>query len=116
MGEMGFRHMDVLPEREIFKGIHLRIVPGDKLMFSFVRFDPNATVPTHQHPHEQIGIVLEGELEMWIDNDRRTIRKGETYVIPSQIPHGAQTKSTPCLVLDAFHPIREEYVKVFSGA
>lgn len=115
MSQSQFSHIDRLPEREMIKGVHLRIVAGQKLMFSIVRFEPRATVPTHQHPHEQLGMILDGELELWINEDRRTLRRGDAYVIPPHVPHGAETKEATCLVLDAFHPLREEYVKLFAG-
>ena len=113
MSDYRFDHADRLPEREVRRGVHLRVLPGDRLMFSFVRFEPHATVPTHHHQHEQIGIVLEGEMELWINEDRRTLRKGDVYLVPPNVPHGAETKGTTCLVLDAFHPLRDEYVKLF---
>lgn len=114
MSEFRFDQFGKLPEREVLKGVHLRVLPGDKLMFSFVRFERHSIVPTHQHPHEQIGVILEGEMELWISDDRRTLRRGDVYAIPSNVPHGGETKKTTCLVLDAFHPLREEYVKLFS--
>lgn len=84
-------------------------------MLSIVRFDPHAIVPTHQHPHEQLGLILDGEMDLWIQEERRTLRKGDAYVIPPNVPHGGETKETTCLVLDAFHPIRDEYVKLFTA-
>ena len=62
--------LDRLPEREVRPGVYLRILLGEKVMFSAVRFQPRSSVPTHQHPHEQMGIVLEGELELWIRDER----------------------------------------------
>lgn len=111
-----FQHTDALEEREVVKGVHFRILVGSRLMFSIVRFEPHATVPTHQHPHEQLGIILDGELEMWIGDTRRHLRRGDLYAIPPNLPHGAQTQGTVALVLDAFHPLREEYVKLFSSS
>ena len=29
-------------------------------MLNLIRFEPGATVPLHSHPHEQLGLVLEG--------------------------------------------------------
>ncbi len=109
-----FQDLDRLAEREISKGVHIRILAGQRLMFSIVRFEPHAVVPTHQHPHEQLGIILDGEYEMWIGEDRRRLHKGDIYAIPPNLPHGAQTRETTCLVLDAFHPLREEYLKLFA--
>lgn len=110
-----FARLEQLPERQMMPGVYLRILAGDALMFSIVRFDPHAAVPTHQHPHEQIGFVLEGALEMWIDGDRRRLRAGDLYTIPANVPHGAQTQEGTCTVVDVFHPLREEYVRLFAG-
>ena len=52
-------------------------------------------------------------MELWINEERRIVRRGDLAVIPSDVPHGAQTHETTCLVLDAFHPLREEYIKLF---
>ncbi len=113
MADDAFQHIDRLAEREIARGVHIRVLSGQRMMFSIVRFEPNATVPTHHHPHEQLGMILDGELEMWIGEQRRTLRKGDAYAIPPAMPHGAQTREAVCLVLDAFHPLREDYLKLF---
>jgi quercetin dioxygenase-like cupin family protein len=112
---VSFAKLEELPERQMMPGVYLRILPGDALMFSIVRFDPHATVPTHQHPHEQIGFVLEGELDLWAAGERRSLTRGEMYTIPSNVPHGAETKDGTCIVVDVFHPLRDEYVKLFRG-
>ena len=113
MSEPTFANLYKLPEREMLKGVHLRILPCDKMMFSIVRFEPHSTVPTHHHPHEQIGVILEGELELWINDDRRTLHRGDMYTIPGNVPHGGETKNSTCLALDVFHPLRDEYVALF---
>ncbi len=115
MGNPAWAHLDRLPERDVLAGVHLRILAGEKVMFSAVRFDPRSTVPTHQHPHEQLGLVLDGELELWVGDDRRTLRRGDMYVIPPNVPHGAATTDGTCVVLDVFHPLRDEYVKLFAS-
>jgi len=112
---VAFATLEGLPERQMLPGVYLRILPGDALMFSIVRFDPHATVPTHQHPHEQLGFVLEGELDLWIAGERRHLTRGDLYTIPSNVPHGAATQDGICLVVDVFHPLRDEYVKLFQG-
>lgn len=115
MGKYQFGHIDRLTERQMRDGVHMRLLAGDALMFSVVRFEPHSTVPTHQHPHEQIGYVLDGELELWIADDRRTLRPGDMYTIASNVPHGARTGESTCVVLDAFTPLREDYVKAFQA-
>ena len=108
-----FAALQDLPERKMLPGVYLRILPGDAVMFSIVRFDPRATVPTHQHPHEQMGFVLEGELDLWVADERRHLGRWDLYTIPSNVPHGAETQDATCVVVDVFHPLRDEYVKLF---
>ncbi len=115
MGDGVFQHIDTLAEREVRQGVYLRILAGAGLMFTVVRFEPHAIVPTHQHPHEQLGFMLEGEAEMWIGADRRQLRRGDVYAIPPNVPHGMQTQGSAARVLDAFHPLREDYLKLFTS-
>lgn len=90
-------------------GVHIRSMTGDKLMFIFVRLDPNAEVPPHQHVNEQVGTVIEGQLTITIGGETRTLSVGEAYHIPSNVPHGATTDERGCLVIDVFSPPREDY-------
>ena len=79
-------------------------------MMSFVHFAyADALVPTHQHPHEQMGMGLEGEFELTIDGETRTIRQGDAYCIPGNTPHSARGMTQNARALDIFHPVREEY-------
>ncbi len=109
----GFHVIDALPNREVLPGIRLRIVVGANLMLSVVDFDDLAEVPTHQHPHEQAGVVLSGTPEMWIGDARRLLGPGDAYLVPGGVPHGARAVGGRARVLDAFHPLRDEYIALF---
>lgn len=79
-------------------------------MLSFVHFErADALVPTHQHPHEQAGVGIEGEFELVIDGDARIIRAGDSYLIPGGTPHSARSVNGPARALDVFSPPREDY-------
>ncbi len=106
---MGFIDINAIDEKQLREGIKSRIISGEKIMMAFMEVAPGLNDPGHSHPHEQCGIVLEGELEMTIGDDVKLIRKGDTYFIPGGQPHGARTKDKPCKVLDIFSPPREEY-------
>jgi len=106
-----FTAVHTLPGKEIVKGITIRPLAGEHVMFTYVELLPHSEVPTHSHPHEQLGLMLEGELEMQIGDERRTLRPGDAYVIPGGVPHGARTGDPRALVLDIFHPLREDYLK-----
>jgi len=90
-------------------GIMMQSVTGGKLMANWVTIEPNRDVPRHQHPHEQLGIMLEGELELTLGDETRLLRTGDAYTIPPNLPHGARTNESGCVVLDIFTPPRDDY-------
>jgi len=96
-------------EREIAPGVRLRLTWGERLMMSFVSLQPNSVVGNHRHPHEQMGTVLKGEVEMVIGGKARVVREGEAYLVPSNVEHSARSFDKPALALDIFSPPREDY-------
>ena len=79
------------------------------VLLSLVEIDTNSEVPNHTHPHEQAGIVVEGEMEMGIGGDVRTLRAGDMYIIPGDVEHHARCAGFGAKVLDIFSPVREEF-------
>ena len=91
-------------------GITMQPMTGGRIMLSWVTIEPESEVPLHQHPHEQVGFVLEGELELTIGEETCLLRPGDAYTIPPELPHAARTRATGCLVVDIFSPPREDYL------
>jgi quercetin dioxygenase-like cupin family protein len=96
-----------VPSLPVEPGIVVRPVLGKRLNVSFIYFEPRAVAPVHQHREEQIGTVLEGSLEFELAGERRTIQRGDVYIIPPDVPHGAVTGEEVCITLDVFSPPRE---------
>ena len=90
-------------------GILMQSVVGGKLMANWVTIAPNTLVPLHHHPHEQLGVMLEGAMELTIGAETRLLRPSDAYTIPPHLPHGARTLDEGCVVLDVFTPVREDY-------
>lgn len=88
------------------EGIHARPVLGRNLQVNHVYLEPYTVAPIHQHPEEQIGLMLEGEYEFEMNGEKRMIRPGDMYVVPPNVPHGARTFAAGCTVLDIFSPPR----------
>lgn len=105
-----FYQVDAIREVPLLEGISARFVTGSRVMFSFVRLAPGAVMPDHNHPHEQLGYILEGSLLLNLAGDERTLQPGEAYAIPGGVTHRAVGGPDGCLVLDAFNPPREEYL------
>jgi quercetin dioxygenase-like cupin family protein len=97
-----------LPVKEIFPGVRARLVHTDKVSHSWVELDAGSTFPAHQHPHEQIVSVLEGELEIEVDGQFHRLVPGLVFVIPPHAVHQGRAV-TACRVLDAFAPARDDY-------
>jgi len=90
-------------------GVTAKIVSGEKLMFSLVTLAPDAVVPTHTHPHEQIGMMVSGTMEFTIEGETRALSGNEMYLVPGGVPHAAKAGPGGAVALDAFSPPREEY-------
>jgi quercetin dioxygenase-like cupin family protein len=97
-------------------GLTLRPVFGRNMTMSFVYMQPHSVAPVHQHPQEQIGTMIEGSYEFELAGERRWIHKGEVYVVPPNVPHGAVTGEASCLALDVFSPPREAFAELMQQA
>ena len=93
----------------IFPGVDIFTTWGERLMLSLVEFEPGARVEPHSHPHEQLGLLLEGELEFTIGGQTRRVTPGEMWRIPGGVVHSAVAGNRRVRALDAFCPIREDY-------
>mgnify|MGYP000876416101 CR=1 FL=1 len=65
----------------------------------------------HSHPHEQITYVAEGDLYLFLGEEKHTLTKGDIFTVPSGIPHCIQTISRQVRLIDTFSPIREDFLK-----
>ncbi|MEX2174012.1 MAG: cupin domain-containing protein [Pirellulaceae bacterium] len=96
-------------QHEIFPGVSIFTAAGEQMMLSLVEFAPHAMVQPHSHPHEQMGMLLEGELTFTIGGETKTLQPGEMWRIPGDVVHSAVAGDQPVKALDVFHPVREDY-------
>ena len=94
---------------ELVPGARTRTFWGEQMLFSLVEVDADSEVPLHTHPHEQGGIIVEGELEMGVDGEVKLLKPGDMYIIPGNVEHYAKAYSTKAKALDIFSPVREEF-------
>lgn len=95
---------------KIFPGVEIRTRAGAQTLLSMVVFEPNAVVEIHSHPHEQVGVVLEGRAIFTVGDESKTLGPGDIYIIPGNVPHKVVALDRRVRALDVFHPIREEYL------
>lgn len=95
--------------RVIFPGVEIFTSHTDRLMLSWVEFQPHAVVANHCHPHDQMGLLVAGELEFTIGGQRRTLQPGQMWRIPGGVEHKAVAGPAGATALDVFHPVRDDY-------
>lgn len=100
---------------ELAPGVRMKPLFGEGAMLNLLEFDDSAVVGVHSHPHEQLGLMLEGELALTIDGVEYRLRQGDAYQIPGGVEHAARAAGGPCRVLDVFQPVREDYRERFAG-
>ncbi len=57
-------------------GIEMRVLHGERMSFAHFTFTPGTPLPEHRHPHEQIGTVVKGEMELTIAGETRVVAAG----------------------------------------
>ncbi len=107
---MSFFSESNLQVKQPIEGVKLKAISGDKTMMTIFEFEPNAVIPSHKHPHEQITYILEGELEFTVEGKTKILRKGDGVVISSNREHSVKVLKTPAKAVDAWYPRREDYL------
>ncbi|MEO5685107.1 MAG: cupin domain-containing protein [Chitinophagaceae bacterium] len=102
------QHLESIPARELRPGFFGKFIHGDKGTVTVWEIAKGSVLETHQHMHEQITYVLDGELDMIIGGIHYLFTAGMTHVIPSDTPHSA-TALTDVKVIDFFSPARDDY-------
>lgn len=67
-------------------------------------FQPGATVPRHTHPGEEVGYIIEGELELTIDGKpAQKLKAGDAFFLPANTVHTAKNVGKgPAAVLSTY--------------
>ena len=100
-----FAQMEGL-ETTVLTGLH-----GEQMMMALNATLPGHTVPTHSHPHEQVGMVYSGRAILRIGHEEREVEQGDFYCIPAGVPHSDTTLGDePFIMLDIFYPVRENFI------
>lgn len=90
-------------------GVHRRtMATGERVMICEFFLERGVEIPLHSHMHEQAGYVIQGTITFNIDGKTHKLYRGDTYVIPGDVPHGAYAHED-CILVEVFSPPREEY-------
>jgi unsaturated pyranuronate lyase len=99
---------DVAP-LPIWEGVVARPIVGERMTLAIVELEPNAHVPEHRHPNEQLGIMLRGSGRFRVGDDEREIGAGSTWRILADVPHELHVGPDGAVVVDVFNPTRADW-------
>jgi quercetin dioxygenase-like cupin family protein len=104
-----FAELHAISPHVLRDGVTARAVTGERMTLAVIDLEPNATVPEHKHDNEQLGFVINGSITMRVGSEKRELHAGETYTIPSNVPHEAAAGSEGATVVDVFAPLRADW-------
>ena len=79
-----------LPEADIpLDGVTAYLSQSDTHQILFMEFEKDVDLPEHSH-EAQIGIVLEGKIELVIGGEKHCFTKGDRYYIPAGVTHSGK--------------------------
>jgi quercetin dioxygenase-like cupin family protein len=83
---------------------------GGGMMLVEFRFESGVIAPIHSHPHQQVGYVVSGEIDLLMEGVERTrLTAGGSYYVAPNVRHGIITHA-PTVLIDCFTPIREDFL------
>lgn len=104
------KNSDVLMEK-VAPGLARKIMGYDSdLMLVVVNFEKGAIGEKHSRPHQQVSYVVSGVFEVEIEGKKEVLIKGDAFVIPSNLEHGAICLEKGVLI-DAFSPLRDDFLE-----
>lgn len=106
---MSYYSIKELAVKKPAAGVETRIVHGERMTVAFFFLETGAVVPEHAHPHEQIGTVLAGEMELSIGDEKKIVTTGQAYHIRPEVPHAGACLKGPAEVIEMFAPVREDW-------
>ncbi len=100
-----------VPTQPMAPGILRKIIGYDSdLMLVKVNFKKGAVADVHNHPHQQVGYIVEGKFELEIDGKKEILEAGDAFVAPSKVMHGAVCLEAGTII-DTFSPKRDDFLE-----
>jgi quercetin dioxygenase-like cupin family protein len=104
-----FSDLPSLERLAIWDGVSGRVVYGERAALVVVELEPGSVIPEHSHDNEQIGVCADGSLSFRIGGETREVRAGDTWSIPSGVPHEVETGADGAVVIETFVPARADW-------
>jgi mannose-6-phosphate isomerase-like protein (cupin superfamily) len=103
----GFGKKEFAKKRE---GVYARVITGKNAQLAWVKLSPGERTD-HQHNHEQLGIILSGNLKITIEGESQVLGPDDAYCIPVNVRHGFEVLGDKeAQYIEIFSPPKQENV------
>jgi quercetin dioxygenase-like cupin family protein len=73
---------------EFVDGVRIHAIGGEQVLLCKVKYDPGKQVPWHKHDDtEQVMFILDGEVDMTIEEETATLKAGDVVVVNRGLHH-----------------------------
>ena len=97
---MAFWNVHTLQLGEFRPGIVSQAEIGKDLIMVCMEIAPGKEDTGHEHTFDQCGLVIAGEIEMFVGEERKILTINNSYFIPAGHRHGWKTFAGPVKLLD----------------
>jgi quercetin dioxygenase-like cupin family protein len=95
---------------EFVDGVRIHAIGGEQVLLCRVRYEPGKQVPWHTHEDtEQVMFILDGEVEMTIEDETKTLREGDVVVVNRGLPHRLYSENGVSF-MEALSPVPLDHV------
>lgn len=100
------RQPDVLDWGNLIWISNAKVTEAQQLVVIEVNLDPGKGHNFHKHPdQEEVIYVIQGQIEQWVDQEKRILTSGESAFIPADVVHASfNTGNTSAKLLAILSP------------
>jgi quercetin dioxygenase-like cupin family protein len=95
---------------EFVDGVFIHAIGGEQVLLCRVQYEPGKQVPWHAHEDtEQVMYILDGEVEMTIEDETSTLRAGDVVVVNRGLHHKLYSEGGVTFI-EALAPVPLDHV------
>ena len=100
--------MPSIPYKKKRDCVFIKSITGENAQLTFIQLEPGE-MTSHHHPHEQMGYILSGQVELTVDGNTKVLGPGDAYYIPGNVQHGFSVTTVEGVDnIEIFSPPKEE--------
>jgi quercetin dioxygenase-like cupin family protein len=91
-------------------GVNIHAIGGEQVLLCKVSYEPGKQVPWHAHEEtEQVMFILDGEVEMTIEEETKTVKAGDVVVVNRGLNHKLYSEGGVSFI-EALAPVPLDHV------